>query len=203
MFACWTELGLERVKLLAHDWGGWTGFLMGLREPERIERFVALNIAPPFAGGRHNPRAALSFWRLWYQVLLATPLGPRALARPDFLAKAMRADNVQPDAFTDADAESFAAALREPARAHASMLLYRRFLTYELPRLRRYEQVPYRVPTLMLYGQNDRAVAEIFVTDGARPGDTLEYELVPDSGHFIAEEKPQLVAERALAFFAR
>ena len=41
-------LRLERVKLVGHDWGGWVGFLMCLREPERIERYLALNILPPF-----------------------------------------------------------------------------------------------------------------------------------------------------------
>src|SRR5258708_5056780 len=44
------ELGLERVKLVGHDWGGWIGFLLCLRSPRRFERFLALNILPPRAG---------------------------------------------------------------------------------------------------------------------------------------------------------
>ena len=46
------ELELPRVKLLAHDWGGWVGYLLALRAPERFERFVVLNIPPPWGGGR-------------------------------------------------------------------------------------------------------------------------------------------------------
>ncbi len=41
-------LGLERVKLVGHDWGGWIGFLLGLRAPQRFERYLALNIVPPW-----------------------------------------------------------------------------------------------------------------------------------------------------------
>ena len=37
-------MGLERVRLLAHDWGGWIAFILCVRAPERFSRYVALNI---------------------------------------------------------------------------------------------------------------------------------------------------------------
>jgi pimeloyl-ACP methyl ester carboxylesterase len=37
-------LNLDHVRLMAHDWGGWVGFLFCLRQPERIQRYLALNI---------------------------------------------------------------------------------------------------------------------------------------------------------------
>ena len=42
------ELGLQRVKLVAHDWGGWIGFLLGMKAPERFDRYLALNILHPW-----------------------------------------------------------------------------------------------------------------------------------------------------------
>jgi pimeloyl-ACP methyl ester carboxylesterase len=43
--------GLDRVRLVGHDWGGYTSFLLALEHPERVERMVALDItlrgAPP------------------------------------------------------------------------------------------------------------------------------------------------------------
>jgi pimeloyl-ACP methyl ester carboxylesterase len=41
---------LDRVSLLGHDWGGYTSFLLSLEHPERIERKVALDVAPPWLG---------------------------------------------------------------------------------------------------------------------------------------------------------
>lgn len=196
-------LGLDHVKLVGHDWGGWIGFLIALRAPERLERFVALNIPPPWSGAVRNPLTALGLWRFWYQVVLASPwLGERVASSPRRVARLLRADNVQPDAFSDADAAQFADALREPARARASVQIYRAFLTRELPGLvrGRYSATALRVPTLLLFGRRDFAIAPALVKDAARPGDTLEVELVPDSGHFIADEKPELVAERSLSF---
>lgn len=195
-------LGVPRVRLMAHDWGGWAAFLLALRAPERIERLVALNIPPPWRGRRPGPRDLLELRRLWYQLVLASPLGPRVAANPGAMARAMRADNVHADTFTDADLAVFTAALREPARAAASREYYRSFLCRELPALLRgpYDDVPLRVPTLLLFGVHDGAVSPRALRGAARPGDPLRVELVEDSGHFIAEERPDLVAERALAF---
>ena len=72
-------LGLERVDLVAHDWGAWAGFLACLDHPERIRRYLALNMYAPWPDRRPRPGRSLGVWRLWYQVALATPgLGARA-----------------------------------------------------------------------------------------------------------------------------
>lgn len=197
-------LGLDRVKVLAHDWGGWASYLIALREPARIERLVTLNIPPPWATDPSLPRAAMGLWRLWYMVALASPLAPFALGDERRLAKGIRRDNVQADAFSDADMAVFTSALAERGRRHATVQIYRSFLLRELPGLirGRYDDVPLTVPTLFLYGERDAVVSSRQVDNAVRPGDPLEVVRVPDSGHFIADEKPGLVAERALAFFA-
>ena len=87
----------------------------------------------PFSGneGRepNDPRGLLDLWRLWYQVLLASPLGALMAGSQNVMAKFMRADNAQPDAFSDADLTQFTAALAEPHRARASSQMYSRFFT--------------------------------------------------------------------------
>ena len=62
MLAVLDELGLERVKLVGHDWGGWIGFLLCLRAPQRFERYLALNILPPWVSraGDGAPRSGAS-----------------------------------------------------------------------------------------------------------------------------------------------
>jgi pimeloyl-ACP methyl ester carboxylesterase len=56
------ELGLERVDLVGHDWGGWIGFLLALGRAERIRRFVALNVLPPWPS--RGRRGLLEAWRM-------------------------------------------------------------------------------------------------------------------------------------------
>jgi pimeloyl-ACP methyl ester carboxylesterase len=44
-------LGLSRITLVVHDWGGAIGFGLATRRPELFERFVVMNTAA-FTGGR-------------------------------------------------------------------------------------------------------------------------------------------------------
>jgi pimeloyl-ACP methyl ester carboxylesterase len=185
-------LGLERVRLMGHDWGGWIGFLLCLHEPELFERFVDLNMLPPWPS--RNPRDLLELWRLGYQVALGLPQIGRRAAAP-FARLAMRGDSDAVQVFTsrlDGD------------RARASELIYRTFLLREAVPMAagRYSADDLQVPTLMLFGERDPVIPTRMVREQAAASDVIELELVPDAGHFIVDEKPELVADRALRFFA-
>lgn len=112
-------MGVERVRLAGHDWGGWIGFLLALRAPERIERYLALNILPPFMPPRADPGAPLALARLWYQALLAGPIGAVAM-RHGATEIVWRSGLRDPGAVDDEARASFTDAFREPARARAS-----------------------------------------------------------------------------------
>lgn len=197
-------LELERVDMIAHDWGGWVGFLMCLEEPERFAHFLALNIYPPWPDPP-SLTAALGVARLWYQAALAAPgLGRALIARTDFVRRVITAGAVHPDAFEASALDSFAEVLREPARTNASVHLYRTFLLRELrPYLTgQHQGRRLSVPTLLLHGKRDLAVDYRRLGPWQDHADDMRVELRDDSGHFIAEELPEIVAERALALFA-
>ena len=100
------------------------------------------------------------------------------------------------DAWTREDRELFARRLQDPARAHASALLYRTWLTREmLPNSTgRYRDKRLTVPTRLLFGTRDAVVRRGWIEGYQRYADAMEVVDVPDSGHFIAEERPDLVA---------
>ena len=112
---------------------------------------------------------------------------------------------VHPDAWTPADVESFVAVVREPRRTVASVRLYRTFLLRELLPYLRGGQVGRRltVPTRLLHGTRDLAIDHTRLGDWEPWADDMAVELRDDSGHFIAEELPDVVADRALALFGR
>ena len=196
-------LELDRVRLVGHDWGGWVGFLACLRAPERFERFLALNIAHPFQ--RFDARVAHA-WRFWYQLVIAAPaLGAWVLReRPEFVRLIFRLGAADRATFSDAELAAFVESIQEPARARASSALYRTFLTREFPAVARgrYESSRLSVPTLLLFGARDFAIAPSWLRGYEPHTDEMTLEVVPDCGHFIADERPELVAERALELFA-
>ncbi len=126
--------GLDRVKVIGHDWGGYTAFLLALEYPGRIERMVTLDIPPPWAGPRHLRQLALPVF-LAYQVLVASPgLGPWTMTSSNlFIRTIIRGGSARTKKWSDQELDVYAAVLREPARAAASSACYRTFLTRELP----------------------------------------------------------------------
>ncbi|HEX7298245.1 MAG TPA: alpha/beta hydrolase [Solirubrobacteraceae bacterium] len=189
-------LGLERVRMIGHDWGAWIAFLACCAAPERVERLLALGIVPPV--GRPRPRALAGVWRLAYQLVLAAPvLGERVVASRRFVPWLLTAGAADAGAFSRDDLHAFAAVLAEPARARASARLYRTFVTREAWRARGRRL---RVPTLLMLGARDPVVRPAMVAGRERWAADLTVEVIPGCGHFVPEERPELVAERARSF---
>jgi pimeloyl-ACP methyl ester carboxylesterase len=57
------------------------------------------------------------------------------------------------------------------------------------------------MPSRLVFGARDLYVSTALTHGWEGHADDMAVEYVPDSGHFIAEEKPELVAERALELF--
>jgi pimeloyl-ACP methyl ester carboxylesterase len=197
------RLGIERTRLAGHDWGGWIGFLLCLLAPERVDRLLALGIA--------NPSAPLSvasianYWRFSYQWMIAAPLlgaaAVRRLAQQRGVILSWAAG--PPDQRRESASRIFLAQLEEPERARASVLLYRDFLLRDMRQmlLGRYRRrTRPGVPTLILHGMDDRIIRPCNLPHPKAWAGDLKIELIRGCGHFILDERPELVLERALAF---
>jgi pimeloyl-ACP methyl ester carboxylesterase len=188
-------LGIERCAYLGHDWGGWTGWLVAIRAPARIERMLLVSIIHPW-----TPRGAslLNAWRIAYQYPLAAPVVGPALVRDGRLVRlALRR------AMDDEAADAFVDVLREPARAHASSLLYRHFQLRDLPALAagRYANARVELPVRLLFPRGDGVQHPSQLGGLERHAPRAEVELVA-GGHLLVDEQPELVIDRARAWFA-
>jgi pimeloyl-ACP methyl ester carboxylesterase len=195
------ELGIGRVKLVGHDWGGWIGFLLCLREPRRFERYLALNILPPWTSMR---AMAPHLWRFWYQWMIASPgLGYRLHRSGKFVPKVLVGGSVRREAWDDATIHAFSDTFAEPARARAAVQMYRVFNLREAPALARgrYARAHLTVPTLLLFGTGDAALNHNLLAGCESHAEHMTVEKIDNCGHFIADEMPDLVAEKARTFF--
>lgn len=195
-------LEIDRVKLVGHDWGGWIGFLLCLRAPERFDRYLALNIIHPWQSfWRFLPH----MWRFWYQqVLIAPGLGYLGHRTEWFTRLILRLGVVDRSVWDEETLAVFTRNLAEPDRARAGVRLYRAFNFREfLPVVRgRYDAVRLTVPTRILFGAKDMSMSARSLRGYETHADDLQVEIVPGCGHFIADERPELVAERVRSFLA-
>ena len=195
-------LEIETAHVIGHDWGGWTAFLLGIVHSDRVERMVVCNAPHPWP--QVKPRLLLESWRSWYAAALAAPvLGPRLLERGQPTASVLGRGNVGAP-FSESDLEGYLSRFRDPVRAEAANRLYRYYMRIFLSGVRGRGTVSGRlsVPTLLLFGEQDRYVSPQLLPGFEPHADEMELELVPDAGHFIVDEKPELVARRALAFLS-
>ena len=192
--------GLDRVKLVGHDWGGYTAFLLALAHPERVERLLALDITPPWRA-RARPRQLALPLLGSYQALLATPiLGQRVLrSSPHFVRALIRAGSGPAMRWTEQELDVYADVLRDPSRARASSACYRTFLARELAGHVACKPSQLSVPSLLLMGS--RSAIQL-ILDPA-PQANLRIETIRGAGHFLPEEAPAEVLALAEAWFAR
>ena len=196
------ELGIERVKLVGHDWGGWIGFLLCLREPQRFERYLSLNILPPWTSMK---AMAPHLWRFWYQWAVASPwLGYQLHRSGQFIPRGLVGASVRKEVWDQETIHVFSDTFTEPARARAAVQMYRVFNLSEVPQIARgrYADAHLTVPTRLVFGTGDTALRPETLAGYERHADDMELELVEGCGHFIADEMPDLVAEQAREFFS-
>ena len=185
-------LGLDRVLLVAHDWGAYAGYRMILREPERFEGYLAMNMSHPWqTPGRVLPH----MWKLAYQVPLAVA-GVFVQQRTNYVEKVIL--RVGSD-MSDEDKHLFAERFRDPVCARAGRDTYRTFLTREIPHAARNPETRRAtVPIRVLFGTRDGAVSESMVSPETANADDYTLETV-DATHFVVDERPDLVRKKLIA----
>jgi pimeloyl-ACP methyl ester carboxylesterase len=90
----------------------------------------------------------------------------------------------------------------KPVSAAATQRYYRSVAQHEIPRfVRHHSEMRLRVPTLHLNGEHDPLTIGV-PASYRRYADDMRLELLPDCGHFVAEEAPQQLLVRMEEFFS-
>ena len=204
VLAALDALGVERFKLAGHGWGGFAGFLMALRAPERVERLLALSIIHPWIRRRGGPvDVAKQLLGASYQFVIASPVvGRQVVQRTPFISTVISRGSAY--GLPSDVAEAYAARWREQARANATVAIYRTLLLREIGGILggRYRDQRLRVPTRLVYGTRDPVIRRERVAGWEDYADDMRATEI-EGGHFLPDEQPGLVAEQALALFSR
>ena len=193
-------LGVERAFVIGHDWGGWTALLLGLLHPVPGRADAGLQLAAPMGprGARASP------WRHGAAGTRGSSRCPvSGVARSSMAGSPATSSPAETSARRSRPPTSrrYVDSFREPARADAVVQLYR----YYQRALReavsgRWRDARLTVPTLLLFGARDRYVSPKLLPGYEPFTDDMRVELVGDSGHFVVDERPELVIERAREF---
>jgi pimeloyl-ACP methyl ester carboxylesterase len=176
------QLGLDRVRLVVHDWGA-VGLAMAAQRPERVERIVVVDAVPFVEGFRWHWVA-----RVWRRRLLgemAMGLTFRPVARR--VARGMPHHELD-RALADLDHGTQRAILRLYRSADPDVVAR---AGEGLERL--------RVPALVLWGEDDPYLGPAYAAALAERLRATETEIVSGAGHWPWLDQPAAF-ERILRF---
>ena len=186
VLAVMDALGVGKARVIAHEFGAWTAFMLCLRAPERVSHLLALNVVHPWPSQR---RLLPQAWRYWYTSPLEAPLLGRFVLRhvPGFTRYLLRKGAADPAAIAE-----FVRAAGERGRARAGEAMHRAYALRDIPGLAlgRYRRMRLSTPTRILAGERDFALSPRAVTSADGHADDLTVEVLPGCGHFVHEERP-------------
>ena len=174
------KLALGPVHFVGLSMGGFIGMRLAARRPELVRSLVLIDTAAD----------AEPFWNIpKYKLLalLARGLGYRSLLAP--IMKIMFAPAFLGDPARSVQRQKMAdhlAALRdEPTRAALQAVISRQPIEPELSQI--------SAPTLVLHGQDDKAIVESRARTMAKGIRNARFVLIPNAGHTSTVEEPAAV----------
>ena len=197
------SLDIPRARFLTHDWGAVVAQLLAMDHPDLVEALVVTGA--PDVHIRPNAQLLGLFPKLWHAFAIAAPgIGPNVQKNENLIRHLFTAFEPA-GGVTEEDIQLYRAAMAQRERAVAGSAVYRGTI---LPAFMAiifgtYARRDFAVRTLVLTGAMDPS--GILQGMGHRPGrgGNVTAEILPGEGHFLADHRPELVADRALRFFAR
>lgn len=185
------QLGIDKVRLVGHDWGGAIGWMLCMKAPERIEQYVALSVGHPAAVARAGILQQLRFsYMLWF---LVPGLAERSLSAGDFyLLHRFTTDRTQ--------VRYWMKSLREPGRLTAALNYYRANVVRAAAV--GVKRTPVTVPVMGIWSSGDVALGEKQMRDSsAYVAQGFRFERIDGADHWLQVTAAERVNALMLDFF--
>ena len=203
--AVMTHYGFSRFQVLAHDRGGRVAHRLAADHPEAVERLMLLDIAPTLEMYRNTTEAfATAYWH-WFFLIQPKPL-PEALIESDpvrYVRSVMGKRHAGLQAFSPQALAEYERCALIPGTAEAICEDYRASATIDLVHDREDVVAGHKLtqPVQVLWGEHGVVgkCFDVLKLWHERAADVSGFSL--SCGHYIAEEAPELLLNRALKFF--
>ena len=185
------QLGVERAKLVGHDWGAAIGWWLAATSGRRFERFAALSVGHPAAYATAGLEQKL---KGWYVLAFQIPGFAEALFGAHDFAVFRAFMGGHPEL------ETWIADLSRPGRLTAGLNWYRANFG-KLLSPARFPRVA--IPVMGVWSDRDVALSEDQMINSARYVDApFRYERLARVGHWTPLDAPDRVSALLLDFFA-
>jgi 4,5:9,10-diseco-3-hydroxy-5,9,17-trioxoandrosta-1(10),2-diene-4-oate hydrolase len=193
--ACMDALGLAEADIAGHSHGGAVAMMLAARHPDRVRRLILFAPANPFCDLGHQ---LIRFYQTRFGIWLARqiPVLPRMLK-----ATALSRMYGDPSRVTAGSLEGYTEGLHIPGTMdHILQIVERWFVDMGL--LRSVLPGLTAKPTLLIWGDRDRAVGLSSARELQRTLPQSSLLIIPGAGHIAFEEMPD-ICNRAMRDWLR
>ena len=190
-FGEWVDaLGLDRVAVVVHDWGGFIGLAWACSNPGRVDALVVSN-SGFFADGKWHGMATMLRSEQGEEVI-------GALDRDGFNALM----NANGEVFSDADLDAYWAPFAAEAEGRGQRATLEFYRSMDMEKLEPWQGKLAEIgaPALLVWGADDQfaplAGAKRFERE--IPGARLV--AIDGAGHFVFDERPDVAVPATVAF---
>ena len=201
------HLGLNDVVIVGHDWGGPIAYRFALDYPELTAAVIVMNGRMPLLKSSrelmYTPQQVRERWYFHLNTVPELPekmIGAALEAYLDYVLWHWSGDRRVHDAD---DLAEHLRVLGRPGGLRGGLGLYR---TAEAPDLRDWEALSgarILVPHLALWGALDPVLPPAYLDGLETVAPQLEVAVHEEAGHFLAEDRPDWVAEQILRFLGQ
>ena len=207
-------LGHQKFTLVAHDWGGAVAWSVAMRHPEYLEKLIIVNAPHPAIFARellNNPDQQKASQ---YMLLFRSAKAERVLSENNFARLVDICFQFGSKwEMTEKVRLKYIEAWSQPGALTGSLNYYRASPLYppgspedvqkiegvlNLPR----EMLAVRVPTLVIWGEEDQALLTGNLDGLEEYVDDLTVKRIPDGTHWVSHEQPERVNALIRAFLS-
>ncbi|MGQ0662383.1 MAG: alpha/beta fold hydrolase [Pseudomonadota bacterium] len=195
------HLGLDRVFVVGHDWGGPVAYALAAADPGAVRRLVIVDVVIPGDGGDTFSQGGRRWHHAFHQIL-DLPEALIAGRERIYYAWFYRNWAARPDAIAEADVDEYLRTYAEPGATRAGLAYYRALLQDAADNREVVKRMKLPMPVLALGGATGWGRGLETFESMRRVAADVRGGVIEDCGHLVPEERPEELARQILAFFA-
>jgi pimeloyl-ACP methyl ester carboxylesterase len=195
--------GARETVLIAHDWGAVIAWYFAMRQIRPLEKLIICNVPHPGA----MSSGGFSFEQLkrsWYIFFFQIPgLPERMLGRDGAkgVGEMIRNSACNPELFPDELIDVYSRNAAQPGALTAMVNYYRALVRGGGARRQQQQGFPIiRIPTLMVWGEEDVALTKETTYDTENFVEDLTIRYLPRVSHWVQQDAPEAVNAMMRAF---
>jgi pimeloyl-ACP methyl ester carboxylesterase len=193
------KLGYSKIYIVAHDWGGPVAYSYAAAHPEDVKKMIILDTLLPGFGfeeaGNFSPNG---LWHFSFHVVRDLPEKLIDGEEDVYLNWFYDSHTYNQSSITTEDREEYIKQYSKPGAMRAGFEYYRAVFE-DAEQNKEYAKEKLNIPILTIGGE--AGVGNFTTTSFQMVANNVSGITLPNTGHFIPEERPNFVTKQILKFF--